>query len=366
MKRILHITGGMDRAGAETMVMNLYRNIDKTKFQFDFVAFTNKVCDYDNEIKAFGGRIFHIVVSNPLKRMKALESLLKQHPEWETIHAHTLFSNAFHMYAAYKAGVKQRIAHSHSTSDQSKSKWTSLVYQAFSRKMQAHYATHFVACGKEAGAFLFPKQKDILLLPNAIDVTRFAEIGESRKEYLRKEFSLPESTVVLLQLGRLNTVKNHMFSFQLLKALKDQGVDFQFFIAGQGNLEEELKAKVKELNLENDVVFLGIRTDVPELLAGSDVMLMPSLHEGFPVVLVESQACGTPALIADTIASEVDLGLNLVTFKSLEKPHDNWVKTLLQILKQPLVSQSARVQELKAKGFDVKRNVEQLEKLYTI
>lgn len=364
MKRILHITGGMDRAGAETMVMNLYRNIDKTKFQFDFVAFTDRVCDYDSEIEALGGRVFHITASNPVKRMKALESLLKQHPEWQTVHAHTLFSNAFHMYAAYKARVKQRIAHSHNTSDQSKSKWTSLVYQAFSRKMQARFATHFVACGKEAGAFLFPNQKEILFIPNAIDVEHFATIGESRKDYLRKEFNLPESTAVLLQLGRLSTVKNHVFSFQLLKRLKEQNFEFKFFIAGQGDLEKDLKEKTKAFNLEDEVVFLGIRSDVPELLAGSDVMFMPSLHEGFPVVLVESQACGTPALIADTIASEVDLGLNLVIFESLQSPIDNWIKKLLEIVKQTTESKEDRIQKLSAMGFDVKHNVKLLDKLY--
>lgn len=220
MKRILHITGTMDRAGAETMIMNLYRAIDRSKFQFDFLSFSNKKGDFDDEIESLGGKIYRITEKNPFKRMKLTTKLLKQNKQWETVHCHTLFSNGFHIYAAYQAGVKQRISHAHNTSDLSKSKWIATLYHFISRKIQKKYSTDFVACGIAAGQFLFPNKKNVLIIPNSIDTQSFANIAERNQMYLKNEFNLDSNTKVILQLGRLTRVKNHKFSFEILNELK--------------------------------------------------------------------------------------------------------------------------------------------------
>lgn len=366
MKRILHIVGKMDRAGAETMVMNLYRAIDRNKFQFDFLSFSNKKGDFDDEIESLGGKIYRITEKNPFKRMMLTTQLLKQNPQWETVHCHTLFSNGFHIYAAYKAGVKQRISHSHNTSDLSKNKWIATIYQFISRKVQQRYSTDFVACGVAAAKFLFPDKNDVLVIPNSIDTQNFANIAEQNASYLKNEFGLDEQTKVILQLGRLNRVKNHAFSFEIVKELKNRAIDFKFFIAGQGELKDELLKLVKQKGLEKEVVFLGLRTDVAELLAGSDLMLMPSLHEGFPVVLVESQASGTPALIADTISSEVDLGVNAVTFMSLNSPASDWTNRMIDIFDQKCMLKDERIRKLKDQGFDIYTNAKKLEEIYSV
>ncbi len=355
----------MDRAGAETMLMNIYRAIDRTKFQFDFVYFTNKRSDYDDEIEELGGKIYRIIESNPLKRMKRIEKLLKDNKQWQTVHSHMLFSNAFHIYAAYRAGVRQRISHSHSTNDMSKSKLVAFFYQSISRRVQRKYTTDFIACGHEAAEFLFPKVKNVLVLPNAIDTEEFAKIAEINKGYIREEFNLSDDTLVLLQLGRLQPVKNHKFSFEIAEALKDEKVNFKLFIAGQGELEEELKGVVAKKGLQSEVVFLGVRTDVPYLLAGSDLMLMPSLHEGFPVVLVESQASNVPALIADTIAYEVDLGIDLVYFESLSNSPKVWAKRISDIIKLSKPEKETRLNVLKHLGFDFSSNSQKLEQIYS-
>ena len=365
MKRILQVVGTMDRAGAETMVMNLYRSIDRTKFQFDFLYFTNKKCDYDDEIEFLGGNIYRIVEKNPIKRMLKTSSLLKENPQWQTIHCHTLFSNASHIYAGKMAGVKQRIAHSHNTSDLSKNKLVSNIYQWVSRIIQKKYSTDFVACGVEAGKFLFPGKSDVLILPNSIDVENFASIGSTHKNYLRNEFNLKPQTKIILQLGRLNKVKNHIFSFKVIEELRRKGIDFCFFIAGQGNLKDELEKEVKLRKLEEYVVFLGLRTDVPYLLAGSDLMLMPSLHEGFPVVLVEAQATGTPALISSSISSEVDLGVKAVYFESLESQPKVWAENILNVFGFNTLRDDDRINILKKNGYDIKTNTLKLEKIYS-
>lgn len=364
MKRILHVVGAMDRAGAETMIMNLYRVIDRKQFQFDFLYFTDKKCDYDDEILKLGGKIYRVLGKNSFVRMKKTIKLLKVNSQWETVHAHMLFNNAFHMYAAYKAGVKQRISHSHSTCNKPKNSITDKLYYSLSRKIQHHYSTHFVACGEAAANFLFSEVNDVILLPNSIDIEGFAEVASKNKNYLKEEFSLNDNTIILLQIGRLSPVKNHTFSFRIIKELKNHIEDFKFFIVGQGPLKENLEEEVKRLRIDDVVEFLGVRSDIPQLLASADLMLMPSLHEGFPVVLVESQAAGTPALIADTISSEVDLGVKLVYFESLGNKPKIWVEQIEKIVDRNQISVDERVQTLKKQGFDIHTNVKVLEKLY--
>lgn len=364
MKRILHIVGSMDRAGAETMIMNLYRVLNKNKFQFDFLYFTDKKCDYDDEIQNLGGRIFRVRASNPFKRMKATTMLLKNHPEWQTVHCHTLFSNAFHIFAAYKANIPQRISHSHNTSDSSNQGLKSVIYHRFSRMIQNKYATDFVACGTEAGHFLFPTKQNIEVIPNSIDTKKFAEIAQQNKDYLRNKFNLDSECLILLQLGRFTEQKNHFFTLKIIKKLKDKSINFHCFFAGQGPLENMIQMEVDNKGLSDHITFLGLRKDIPRLLGSTDLMLMPSLHEGFPVVLVESQASGTPSYISDKIAKEVDLDLGLINFLSIDEGPENWMDAILET-----PSVSANIQErcwvMKEKGYDIHRNICTLEKIYT-
>jgi glycosyltransferase EpsF len=145
--------------------------------------------------------------------------------------------------------------------------------------------------------------------------------------------------------------------------MKQKNIDFKFFIIGQGSLESVLKEKVKDKNLSDVIEFLGIRTDIPQLMAGADVMIMPSLHEGFPVVLVETQAVGLPSLIADTISSEVDLGLSLVRFLSLNNAYETWTNELIRLSNKIFISNTDQ-QALKNKGFDINDNAKLLENIY--
>lgn len=359
MIRVLHIVGKMDRAGAETMLMNLYGNIDRTRIQFDFVTFTTHKGDYDEEILAMGGKIFPILATNSFERMLKLKDFLKQHSEYKIVHAHMLLSNAFHLLAAKNAGVQHRISHCHSTSN-GRNDFFSKIYEKVAIFFNKKLATKKIACGQQAAEYLFNTSKNVWLLNNAINLKKYIEISRNNKNYWDNIAKV--DGMKLIQVGRLNDVKNHMFSLKVAKYLKERGIDFTFFIVGQGPLEELLREKVDEYSLNNFVHFLGVRKDVPELMAGADVMLMPSLHEGFPVVLVESQAIGLPSIISDNISKEVDLGLKLVEFKSIIDI-DLWATHLIQY-KSPSVSENAIIKNLINNGFDVVKNSHELERFY--
>ncbi|WP_026452207.1 glycosyltransferase [Aequorivita capsosiphonis] len=361
MQRILHISGKMDRAGAETMVMNLYRAINRKAFQFDFVVFSDKPGDFDSEIKSLGGKIYIIQEQNPIARMFALKNLLIDHPEYKIVHGHTLLSNVFHMWAAKEGGIKHRISHAHSTSDKARNGVVSKSYQLISKWGINRFATEYISCGQDAASFLFPYQKDVLLLPNAVDAVKLSRIGENQKEYIKEKFGF--SGFKIVQIGRLQDVKNHSFTIHLAEFMKQKGLDFKVYFIGQGPLEKEIRAEIAEKNLEDVIEMLGLRTDIPELMAGADAMLMPSLHEGFPVVLVESQAVGLPALISDTISAEVDLGLDLVKFLPLDAELEIWASTLMKI-KNKTEDAEQRLDTIKKGGFDIAENVKKLEDIY--
>jgi glycosyltransferase EpsF len=362
MIHVLHIVGRMDRAGAETMLMNLYREIDRTRFQFDFAYFTTDRCDYDDEIEALGGRVYHLRGKNSVTRFLALLVLLRKR-SWDIVHSHTLFSSALHLTAARLAGVPQRVAHSHNTHDSNSASLPGRLYQRGARWLLARVCTQRVACGVAAAEYIFPGRHDVVVLPNALDIDRFADASSFK---LRTELGLREDQLVILQVGRFMPVKNHVRSVLIAHALRNVGVDFQLLLVGTGPGVAEVEETVRQYQLERFVRILGLRADIPELMALADVMLMPSLYEGFPVVLVEAQAAGLPSLVSSAISTEVDLGLGMVRFLDLGAANEDWAENVrsLGVGLVPSIAERRRV--LVAAGFSSVAGAKRIEEVYII
>jgi glycosyltransferase EpsF len=364
MNRILHIVGRMNRAGAETMLMNLYRKLDTSKYQFDFMYFSNEACDYDDEIIGLGGRIFRILDKNPISRTNSLYNVLKKEAPFYAVQCHQMFSNGLHLIAAKYAGIPMRIAHSHNTSDLKSHKLIGKIYHGVSKLLIRKYATHFIACGEAAGKFLFPGIKNIMLLPNAINLDPFFKSTKTNPSIVFQNKAINNETFIISQIGRLNKVKNHSFSLRLIEYLKNSNFNFQFIIVGSGPLEVKLKQQVVDLNLEEYVTFTGVRSDIETVLANSDIMLMPSLFEGFPVVLVEAQASGTPCLISSSISKEVDMKLDLVHFCDLKKQLSIWHDKIKTLKQHKIPSIEERKAILSKHGYNIEVSVKKLEKFY--
>ena len=358
-QRVLHVIGKMDRAGAETMLMNLYRQTDRTQVQFDFVTFTNETGDYDSEIIALGGKIIPIIANNPIERMIKLRQFIKQNPKYEIVHAHTLLSNALHLLAAKSAGIKHRISHSHNTSN-GKSGTSDKIYEKWALITNRKVANHKIACGELAAKYLFGNINDAWLLPNAIDVDSTMTTAQQSRNYIEQRFN--SKGLKIIQVGRLNKVKNHIFSIKIAEELEQRGIEFTMYFIGQGPLEVDLKQEVENRLLENRIKFLGVRSDITELMASADYMIMPSLYEGFPVVLVESQVTGLKSIVSDRVSDEVDLNIGLVEFLSL-----NSVKYWVDRLSLPRkldVSEKFIVDSLKLQDFDARTNAKKLSEFY--
>ncbi|MCK8100490.1 glycosyltransferase family 1 protein [Bacillus sp. 2CMS4F] len=371
-QRVLHVLSGMNRGGAETMVMNLYRKMDRSKVQFDFLTYRNDPCAYDEEILSLGGRLFYVPSigqSNPLTFLKNVRNTIKENGPFSAVHAHTDFQTGFIALAARLAGVQVRVCHSHNTSWKTGFNWKDRLQLMVFRRLILAYATELCACGEDAGRFLFGRsnmeRKRVHLLPNGIDLDLFSPAGQAADDE-KKARGIASDRLIIGHVARFHEVKNHAFLLKLAVHLKKRGVRFQMVLAGDGPLREQMEEEARTLNLLSDVLFLGTEEHIHELMRTFDVFVMPSLYEGLPVVLVEAQASGLPCIISDTITEKVDTGLGLVKRVSLSKSMDIWAETIVRAAAAGRPKRELVKDTLSKLGYDARRNVGALMNLYQI
>ena len=334
-KRILHVVSAMNRGGAETMIMNLYRKIDRKIVQFDFLVHSDDKGHFDDEILSLGGRIIRcnsLGSIGPIKYIKEVSNLIKNNGPFHVVHSHTDFQGGFVAIAAKIAGISKRICHSHNT------KWLenpTLIHRLqliVFRQIINIYATGYCACGADAAQFLF-NNKNIDLgkveyLNNGIDVDKFNINQEN--EYLKLKLDIKKDEIVIGHIGRFYDQKNHEFIIKIAKYMKERDYKFKIFLVGEGPKFKEIFNLVEKNNLSSNVKFLGVREDIPNLMHVFNVFLFPSFFEGLPVVLVEAQASGLPCVISNTITKEVDLGLNLIHYCDLNDDIEIWVDEVIK------------------------------------
>lgn len=354
--RILQCVSNMDRAGIETMLMNFYRNIDRDKIQFDFLCNKPKPGDYDDEIKLLGGKIYVSPGLNPFKWFKYqryMKNLFKEHPEYKIIHCQNEAMGFPALYAAKKCGVPVRIAHSHNTVTRLDFKWPiKIVYKYLLRTV----ATDYVACSHAAGKYLFGK--DVKVINNAIDSTKFIYNEEVRKK-IRKEYNI-ENKFVIGHVGRFEPQKNHEFLIKLFYEYQKQDADAILLLIGTGSLEEHIKELVHSVNIQDKVIFTGSIPNVNEMYQAMDMFILPSFHEGLPVVGVEAQAAGLKCIFADTITKEVKITEN-ASFINLKEDKKTWIQTINNCKNY---QRSNMKKTLFEKNYDIKSATKNLEEFY--
>lgn len=363
--RILHVIGVMNRGGAETMIMNIYRNIDRSKVQFDFVVHTNEIGSFDDEIKKLGGKIFHCPKLN-------VENLLSYKNWWvrffqndglsyRVVHGHIGSTASIYLKAAKDSG-KYTIAHSHSSGTDYSLK--SFLYKLLSYNTR-NIADYFFACSYAAGVDRYGKKiaydkQRYKILNNAIDTSLFGFNENIRKE-IRNQFGLTENDLIIGHVGRFTSEKNHKFILKIFSNLLKNHDSSKLILVGDGPLRNEIENLSKELNINNKVIFTGVRKDVNYIMQAFDVLLFPSIYEGLPVTLIEAQSTGLPCVISNKIPEDCILTNNLIHIVNLEDDISKWVETILDVKN---ITRNGRENEIKEAGFDIKATAKWLEEFY--
>lgn len=358
--RILNMFTIMNRGGAETMVMNYYRNIDRSKVQFDFLVHRQERGAYDDEIEAMGGKIYRMLPIYPQnfnKYKKMLSKFFVEHKEYRIIHSHMSELGYFAFKEAREQGIPVRICHAHNAPIS----WdVKMIMRTYMKKMMIPYITHMFTCSYDSAVWLYGKkyENSFIQFNNAIDSSKFRYDYEKTKR-IRSEFGL-ENKIVIGHVGRFNKQKNHERLLKIFFEIKRKCDNSVLVLVGDGDLKKYIEKRAIELNLKDSILFLGIRDDVDKIMQIFDVFLFPSLYEGLGIVLIEAQAAGVPCLTSAKVVPNEAKITDLLHFISLEKSNNEWAEQCISLI-QPRYD---TFDEIVAAKFDIKSNAKWLEEFY--
>lgn len=356
--RVLQVFARMNRGGAETMIMNIYRNIDRTKLQFDFIVHTKEKCDFDDEISSLGGEIYRMPRyngKNHFKYKREWHDFFKKHPEYKIIHSHVRSTAAIYLEIAKKYGLIT-IAHSHSISS---GKGIKAVVKNLLQIPIRYVADYLFACSHEAGKWLFGRKANYKIVKNGIDIDRFI-FSETVRSKIRNQLGIGDKFVIG-HVGRFSLPKNHSFLIEIFYEIQKHISNAVLLLIGQGSLRPEIETKVKVLGIQDKVLFIGVVPNVNDYMQAMDVFVFPSFFEGFPVVLVEAQASGLPCFVSDKITNETSI-TDIIRYIPLEKSPEYWAKEILHHTQN--FERKSHHYKVAEAGFDIRNTINFLQEFY--
>ncbi len=362
--RILHVVGAMNRAGTETMLMNIYRNIDRNKVQFDFISYKPD-SDYDKEIKRLGGRIIKL---SKTQSIKEIYYAIKKYGPYYAVHSHTMFHCGVVNVAAKLAGVKVRISHAHTTQDRSDTLIRKLYIKSMRFIINA-LSTKLLACSNEAGRYLFGEKvlnnSKFTFFPNLIDYSKFLKQQRKKINKFKEEQGLLNS-IVIGHVGRFIEAKNHQFMLDIIEHVLKKNNKFKLLLVGDGDLRPQTEKSARQKGLYDNVKFVGMRSDIPVVLQSMDLFIFPSIHEGLGLVLLEAQASGLPCIVSESIQPEADLNIGLFTRISLADGAEVWADKVLELVGKKENNVDRIINSFETSGYSLQAGILKLMGIYNM
>ena len=362
--RVLQVVTLMERAGLETRLMDIYRNIDRTKIQFDFLTHRMEEGDYDYEIKSLGGKVYHMPGIKPwalAQYLWRLDKFFNNHHEYTIVHVHLNTYSGWVQIAAKKAGVPVRITHSRNNGLDWN--WKS-IFKATSKWIVNGPTTHKFACSQQAGEWLFGKKgilppNNFMVIPNGFNLSKFSFDVEKRLT-MRKKLGL-EDDFAVVHVGRLSPQKNHKFLLNIFAHVVEKCSKSKLFLIGDGELKEEIEKHAENLKIQENVIFLGSLTNVGDYLQAMDAMIFPSLYEGFGTVVLETQCNGLPTLASDRLTKDTQI-TECLEFLGLNESPDVWADKVLYMHHK--IIRKDRTNEIRVAGYDIRDTYKILSDFY--
>lgn len=369
--RVLHVVNTMNIIGGyEALIMNIYRNIDREKVQFDFLTHGGVKGTFDDEILSLGGRIHAMPAIKDEKRAyywryfaykKALKGFFAAHHEYKVLHGHMTNTASIYVPIAREYGAVARfIAHSHqSRATPGLSGVASRILQRGLHKL----ADECFSCSETASHWLFPQEYidsgRVKIIKNGIDPKRFY-YDEKKRAKVRAQLGV-DGKLVIGNVGKFKTEKNHPFLIDIFKELRELNSNAVLVLVGDGESKGEIEKKVERLGLSDSVIFTGMRSDVADLMQGFDLFLLPSLREGLPVVGVEAQATGLPIVTSTGVSEEMDITDN-VTHLDQSLGAEAWARKILDV-SESFVRRDM-TDYIKSNGYDITDTASYLQDYY--
>lgn len=352
--KVLHIISGMGGGGAESFLMNMYRHMDHTRIQFDFLLSSDENI-YKDELAQYGSEIFRVVkyTHNPIKN--AVETAIFFQKHWYPIvhvHANSLM-NISPLVFAKSANIPCRIMHSHSTR---------VIHKVFypihwiNKRIINNLATVRFSCSQEAGKWMFPG--DFEQIKNAIDISAF-EYNPDARLSIRKSLGIDEDTLVIGHVGRFFPAKNHSFILDVFETLLQFNSNARLLLVGDGGLESTVHQWVSQRRMNGKVIFLGARKDINKVYNSFDAFIFPSIYEGLPFALIEAQANGLQVFCSTCISEEATI-TPCAHRIPLDRGAEYWAK---EILTANLDRQNW-MDKIADSGFDINIEAKKLQNFY--
>lgn len=323
MDRILIIAGKLHIGGAEKVCRDIALYADPEIYNFDYVVYGENRGEYEEILENRGFRVFHLPEPSEghIAHIRALKALMGA-GNYRCVHAHTMFNCGWAMWVAKGQGIPVRIAHAHSALGESGS-FARRIYETVMGILIRRCATQLVGCSESAGLRLYGEEAWATrgrLIPNGVDPEEFAFREEGRNA-VRRKLNL-QGKRVLGHMGHLSPVKNQKFLLELMPRILEADGDARLLLLGEGEDRPLLEAKIRELELENQVILTGNVPDVGDYLSAMDVFLLPSLYEGMPLAVLEAMANGLPCIVSDSVTVPGTVAL------SLDAPRQVWVQRI--------------------------------------
>ena len=362
MIRILQIVGTMDMGGIENFIMNVYRNIDCSKVQFDFLIHKETKAIFEEEIIEKGGKIYKIPSISKIghfKYRKNLKKFFQEHQEYKIVHSHYNEISGIILEIAKKSGIKYTIAHSHSANARYNSILEKL-YKKYSRSLINENSDLALACSDIAGKWLYGNKKKFEIMENGIEVSKYI-YSETERKNIREEFGVKEEFIIA-SIARFNKSKNHKLMINIMEKLEKIDPKIKLYLFGEGEEEKKIRELIKEKRIKN-IEFKGVRKDIHRILNGLDLILFPSFYEGLGIVAIEGQTNGLTVLCSENIPEEADLKLGLFEVFSLQENSEEWAKKILTI-KNEGTRKKIEFEMVVNSRYNIKNVVNKLQNIY--
>lgn len=374
MKKILHIISSLQYGGTEEFITNNYKYMDKEKYCFEVYVSQKRKSDFISskrleEFEAMGIIVnFGNDLESKINYMRGLSKYFKVNGPFDVVHSHMNIANSWVLFVAFLSGVKLRISHSHATSGLQTNNLIKQAYFELLRFMIISFSNKMLACSRQAGNYLYGeniyKNKGIFL-ENGIDLEKYQIVEKNKINIIKKEFNIPSEGLIFGNITRFDRNKNPSFTIDVFQEILKLNPNCTLVLGGPdgGELKSTL-AKVESLNIQNKVIYVGIRKDVEVFLSFFDAYIFPSYSEGLGIVALESQAAGVPCFMSDRITKEVDMGLGLVTFIDRKESAIYWAKHILNYIQEEKTNHNVITERFQRLGYTSLASAKKLEALY--